>query len=85
MIIKNIFIDKIIHEVVVIVDESGTEAAATTVVTGRAMLAMPTKRDDPVIFKADHPFVYYIRYIPSNTFLFYGDYQGNKNWLKNTI
>lgn len=32
--------------------------------------------DNYKIFNADHPFIYYIRHIPTNTFLFMGDYQG---------
>ncbi|XWV26903.1 serpin [Tupanvirus soda lake] len=76
---RDAYISKIIHEAVVIVDELGTEAAATTVVTGRAMVARPRKKEKPKIFKADHAFIYYIRHLPSNYFLFMGDYQGNKN------
>ncbi|XWV25564.1 hypothetical protein QJ856_gp0190 [Tupanvirus deep ocean] len=76
---KDAFISKIIHEAVVIVDEIGTEAAATTVAFGRAMAVRPRIKEKPKIFKADHAFVYYIRHLPSNYFLFMGDYQGNKN------
>ncbi|BCS82884.1 serine protease inhibitor [Cotonvirus japonicus] len=68
-------ISKIIHESVIIVDESGTEASSTTVVTGKSIMSRPSQ-EKPVVFIADHPFVYYIRYIPSNLFLFFGDYQG---------
>ncbi len=46
-----------IHEAVVDVDENGTEAAAAT---AAVMLAggMPT---EPKKFRADHPFVFFIR------------------------
>ena len=72
---KEIYVSNIIHEAVVIVDEIGTEAAATTVVVmeKKLMLTRPVK---PILFKADHAFVFYIRYVPSNLILFFGDYQG---------
>lgn len=67
---KEIFISKIVHEAAVIVDEIGTKAAAVT--------ASIVKQHEinPILFKANHAFIYYIRYVPSNIFLFYGDYQG---------
>lgn len=69
------YVNKIIHESVVIVDESGTEASSATVVIGRAMVSY--RPNKPILFKANHAFTYYIRYVPGNLFLFYGDYQGN--------
>jgi serine protease inhibitor len=77
IIAKNAYISKIIHEAVIIVDELGTEAAATTVMVSKENVALPDNLN-PKLFKADHAFIYYIRHIPSNLFLFYGDYQGNK-------
>ena len=71
---KNICVSNIIHEAVVIIDELGTEAAATTIVM-MELMAMPPTKEDPIIFKADHPFIYYIRHRPSNMILFYGDYR----------
>lgn len=71
---KEAYISKIIHEAVVIVDETGTEAAAVTVAVMTAMMAMPPKKK--IIFKADHPFIYYIRYKPNNMLLFYGAFYG---------
>ena len=67
------YISNIIHEAVVIVDESGTEASAATVVIGKSM-AMPNQRI--IVFKADHPFVYYIRHRPTNIILFFGSFCG---------
>lgn len=72
---KEAYISKIIHEAVVIVDETGTEAAAVTVAVMTAMMAMPTHKKK-IIFKADHPFIYYIRYKPNNMILFYGSFYG---------
>ena len=60
-----IFVSAIIHEAVVIVDEEGTEAAAVTAIT-------VTLRSAPklTLFKADHPFIYYIKHNKSNLILF---------------
>ncbi|UFX99871.1 serpin-like protein [Megavirus baoshan] len=75
LIANNICVSNIIHEAVIIIDESGTIASAVTVVTGRAISSAP-KKENIKIFRADHPFIYYIRYLPTNMFLFFGDFQG---------
>nr|AEX63108.1 uncharacterized serpin-like protein [Moumouvirus Monve] len=72
---QEVYISRILHEAVIIVDENGTKASATTVVMGLATMSMPVK-ENIKIFKADHPFIFYIRHIPTNMFLFYGDFQG---------
>lgn len=69
----DIFISSASHEAVVIVDEEGTEAAAFTGFTVSATCAKP----EPLKFKADHSFMYYIRHKPSNIILFVGVYHGN--------
>jgi serpin B len=58
---------------VVIVDEVGTEAAATTVM----MMTRGLVVEKTVTFNANHSFIYYIRHQPTNTILFVGDYHGN--------
>ncbi|QKF94742.1 serpin [Fadolivirus algeromassiliense] len=63
------YVSKVIHEAVVLVDEEGTEASAVTVVIAKEMAMMPR---ESIVFKADHPFIYYIRHIPTNMILFYG-------------
>lgn len=75
IIAKGAQLSKIFHEAVVIVDEIGATATAVTVAILSKEIAMA---DDSaaVIFKADHVFVYYIRHVPTNIFLFYGDFQG---------
>jgi serine protease inhibitor len=70
----NTHVSEIIHEAVVIVDEAGTEAAAATVITMRCeSMQMPRPHKT---FRADHSFVYYIRHMKSNTFLFVGHFHG---------
>ncbi len=72
---QSIYVDQIIHEAVIIVDESGTEAAAVSAITMKSTFVTEVK--PPKIFKADHAFIFYIRDKKSGSVLFYGDYQGN--------
>jgi serine protease inhibitor len=67
-----IYVDKVFHEVVVIVDEDGTEATATTTVL--MSRGMDFIRSDGVTFIANHPFTYYIRYKPMDIILFIGNF-----------
>jgi serpin B len=53
------------------VNEEGTEAAAATAVTMRA-LAMRAPEGPPPVFRADHPFVFMIRDNRSDSILFMG-------------
>src|SRR5438093_661901 len=56
---------------VVKLDEKGTEAAAATaVVMAPAGAAMPSK--PPIEFRADHPFLFFLRDVRSGTILFMG-------------
>lgn len=64
---KELFIGFGIHKAFVEVNEEGTEAAAATgvgMITGEP-------RPSPV-FRADHPFVFFIRHKPTNCILFLG-------------
>lgn len=65
----NSYLSKIIHESVIIVNESGIEEPNIPI--------FGISGEIPTLFRADHAFIYYIRYIPLNLFLFYGDYQGS--------
>jgi len=63
-----LFIGAILHKAFVGVDESGTEAAAATVVV-MDKEALPLS---PVEFTVDHPFFFIIRDNPTGTILFLG-------------
>jgi serpin B len=54
------------------VDETGTKAAAVTVIGGAMVLCVATPINPPVVFNADHPFLYFIRQRSSGSILFMG-------------
>lgn len=66
---RDLFISAVIHKAYVDVNEEGTEAAAATaVVVGvTAVRPVPTP-----VFRADHPFVFFIRDNQSGSILFIG-------------
>ncbi len=66
-----LWISSVIHQAVVKVDEEGTEAAAATALVFPGSAA-PVERKPPVVFKADHPFLYVIRDVKSGAILFLG-------------
>ncbi len=68
---EGLFIEKVIHKAFIDVDEEGTEAAASTVIM-MAPTGPPIKREPPPIFRADHPFLFIIRDMQTNTILFIG-------------
>jgi serpin B len=67
---EDLVLDAVIHQAFVAVDEHGTEAAAATAVGVRAT-AMPLPMR-PVVFRADHPFVFLIRDSDTGSILFLG-------------
>ena len=67
---RDFAISAVIHKAFVDVNEEGTEAAAATAVTMRA-LAMRAGPPPPV-FRADHPFIFFIRDNGSQSILFMG-------------
>ena len=67
---RDLYLSKVVHQVVVNLDEEGTEAAAATgVVMARALARRPMP---PVVFRADHPFLYLIRDLKTGAILFLG-------------
>ena len=67
---RNLAISQVVHKAYVDVSEQGTEAAAATGVAMRLTAMRMTER--PVVFRADHPFVYLIRDSRSGVVLFIG-------------
>jgi serpin B len=64
----DLYISAILHKAFIAVDESGTEAAASTVVIVSEK-ALPA---GPVEFRVDRPFFFVIRDNPTGTILFFG-------------
>jgi serpin B len=64
--ISKIFINLVIHQAVVEVNEEGTEAAAATAIGG------PLSLRRPAVFRADHPFVFAILQKSTGSILFIG-------------
>jgi len=65
---RELSISEVVHKAFVAVDESGTEAAAATAVIMRAT-AMPVM---PLEVKVDHPFIFLIRDIKTESVIFVG-------------
>jgi serpin B/serpin B11/12 len=61
-------VSKMIQESIIKIDESGVE---------EQIISENFEKEASILFKADHAFVYFVRYVPLNVLLFYGDYQGN--------
>lgn len=68
---RDFAISEVIHKAYIDLNEEGTEAAAATAVTMRA-LAMRAPEGPPPVFRADHPFVFMIRDNRSSSILFMG-------------
>jgi len=67
---QKLFVQDVVHKAFVAVDEEGTEAAAATgVVFGVTAAPMP---QEPVVFRADRPFLFVIRHNTTGQILFLG-------------
>jgi serpin B len=68
---ERLHISKVVHKAFVKLDEHGTEAAAATavVMVARTSLARPR---EPKEFRADHPFLFFLRENSSGMILFMG-------------
>lgn len=60
-----------IHKAFIELNEQGTEAAAATAI-GMTAMAMRREEPPPVVFNADHPFLFYIRDQKTGAILFMG-------------
>jgi serpin B len=67
---QKLFISEVIHKAYVDVNEEGTEAAAATAVVMKTT-GMP-RPEEPVVFRADRPFVFIIRHRQTGSILFVG-------------
>jgi len=66
---RDLFIDNVVHQAFVDVNEEGTEAAAATAVVMKALAVMA----NPIpVFRADHPFLFLIRENQTGSILFLG-------------
>ena len=64
-------ISKVLHKTFLDIDEKGTEAAAATaIMMERTAIFIPD--EDPVEFRADHPFLIALRHKPTGTVMFMG-------------
>jgi serpin B len=67
---RDLWISAAVHKAFVDVNEEGTEAAAATAIGMRSM-AMAYE-PPPIVFRVDHPFVFFIRDNRSGAILFMG-------------
>jgi len=65
----DLLLNSVTHQAFIETNEEGTEAAAATVVNVGVTSVGP---DQPVTFKADHPFIYIIRETETGSILFMG-------------
>ena len=66
---RELSVSKVFHRAVVDVNEEGTEAAAATAPVTKRLLSV---RSEPVIFRADHPFLFFIQDKATRSILFLG-------------
>lgn len=70
--VESLMLSQVVHKAFVDVSEEGTEAAAATAVVVAPTAAPAGDRDEPVVFRADHPFVFLIRDNRTGAVLFVG-------------
>ena len=67
---RDLFVSAVIHQAYVDVNEEGTEAAAATGIVMRFLGVMTPKQ--PLVFRADHPFLFLIRDNRTGSLVFVG-------------
>jgi len=72
---ENLYITNIVHKAFLEVVESGTEAAAATQIGFAVTSAHPVRPQEPIVFRADKPFLCMIIHKASNEILFMGRVQ----------
>jgi serpin B len=68
----DLYINAVAHKAFVEADERGTEAAAATAVGVARMSTSFAPETPPVVFRADHPFIFLIENSRSGAILFMG-------------
>uniref|UniRef100_A0A0K0E114 SERPIN domain-containing protein n=1 Tax=Strongyloides stercoralis TaxID=6248 RepID=A0A0K0E114_STRER len=58
---EKLFISNVVQKVFIDVNENGTEAAAATAMMIECLM-LPIPPENPIVFKADHPFLFFILY-----------------------
>jgi serpin B len=72
---SNLYISSVFHKAWIDVGEQGSEAAAATAVAARMSSVRTKPAPRPPTFRADHPFVFFIRGNSSGRILFLGRVQ----------
>ncbi|CAF0718836.1 unnamed protein product [Adineta ricciae] len=73
-----LFISKVVHKAFIDVNEQGTEAAAATAVLA-VTKGIGRRKPQPILFRADRPFLFYIREVRQNLTLFTGKFLTGAN------
>ncbi len=73
---KSVYISNMLQKARIKVDESGSEAAAVTVVEFAELSVGVEEPEPPIIFHANRPFVYMIRETSTGVILFVGKFTG---------
>ena len=69
---KHLYASAVVHKAFVDVNEEGTEAAAATAMMVMLGCCRTVEQEDPVEFRADHPFLFFIREEKTKAILFLG-------------
>lgn len=75
---ENVYVDDVLQKTFIEVDENGTEAAATTAVIMAKATSIGPGMGETKEFKADRPFIYFIRDDVTHEVLFIGEYAFTK-------
>ena len=69
---QNLYVSDVVHKAFIDVDENGTEAAAATAVIMAKGSAFVSQPPQPIIFNANHPFLFFIQENKTGNILFVG-------------
>lgn len=75
---ENVYVDDVLQKTFIEVDENGTEAAAATAVIMNEATSIGPGMEEIKEFKADRPFIYFIRDDVTHEVLFIGEYAFTK-------